>query len=160
MLDQVDSLKRRGIRAECINSTMTKSDLNDVMGQLVRGELQFLYVAPERFNNDEFKTAVRHAKISLVAFDEAHCLYKWGLDFRRSNNSISPNLQARLPEVQIIAVIATAMEEVEENIQELMNTEDDTVIKTSVERDNLKLSVNGTFQREQFILSYIQERPA
>jgi len=160
MLDQVDSLKRRGIRAECINSTMTKSDLNDVMGQLVRGELQFLYVAPERFNNDEFKTAVRHAKISLVAFDEAHCISKWGHDFRPSYQSIIPNLQALLPDVQIIAVTATATEEVEENIQELLNIEDDTVFKTSVKRDNLKLAVNGTYQREQFILSYIQERPA
>lgn len=160
MLDQVDSLKRRGIRAECINSTMTKSDLNDVMGQLVRGELQFLYVAPERFNNDEFKTAVRYAKISLVAFDEAHCISKWGHDFRPSYQSIIPNLQALLPDVQIIAVTATATEEVEENIQELLNIEDDTVFKTSVKRDNLKLAVNGTYQREQFILSYIQERPA
>src|SRR5699024_10825530 len=160
MLDQVDSLKRRGIHAECINSTMTKSDLNDVMGQLVRGELQFLYVAPERFNNDEFKTAVRHAKISLVAFDEAHCISKWGHDFRPSYQSIIPNLQALLPDVQIIAVTATATEEVEENIQELLNIEDDTVFKTSVKRDNLKLAVNGTYQREQFILSYIHERPA
>ena len=159
MQDQVDSLKRRGISAECINSTMSKRDLNDVMGRLVRGELQFLYVAPERFNNEAFKTAVRHAEIPFVAFDEAHCISKWGHDFRPSYQSIIPELKLLLPDVQIIAVTATATEEVEENIQELLNIKNNAVFKTSVKRENLKLSVNGTYQREQFILSYIQERP-
>lgn len=158
MQDQVDSLKRRGINAECINSTMSKRDLNDVMGRLVRGELQFLYVAPERFNNEGFKTAVRHAEIPFVAFDEAHCISKWGHDFRPSYQSIIPELRALLPDVQIIAVTATATEEVEENIQELLNIKNNAVFKTSVKRENLKLSVNGTYQREQFILSYIKER--
>ena len=158
MQDQVDSLKRRGISAEYINSTMSKRDLNDVMGRLVRGELQFLYVAPERFNNEGFKTAVRHSKISFVAFDEAHCISKWGHDFRPSYQSIIPELKALLPDVQIIAVTATATEEVEENIQELLNIKNNAVFKTSVKRENLKLSVNGTYQREQFILSYIKER--
>lgn len=158
MQDQVDSLKRRGINAECINSTMSKRDLNDVMGRLVRGELQFLYVAPERFNNEGFKTAVRHAEIPFVAFDEAHCISKWGHDFRPSYQSIIPELRSLLPDVQIIAVTATATEEVEENIQELLNIKNNAVFKTSVKRENLKLSVNGTYQREQFILSYIKER--
>lgn len=158
MQDQVDSLKRRGISAECINSTMSKRDLNDVMGRLVRGELQFLYVAPERFNNEGFKTAVRHANIPFVAFDEAHCISKWGHDFRPSYQSIIPELKALLPDVQIIAVTATATEEVEENIQELLNIKNSAVFKTSVKRENLKLFVNGTYQREQFILSYIKER--
>lgn len=158
MQDQVDSLKRRGISAECINSTMSKRDLNDVMGRLVRGELQFLYVAPERFNNEGFKTAVRHANIPFVAFDEAHCISKWGHDFRPSYQSIIPELKGLLPDVQIIAVTATATEEVEENIQELLNIKNSAVFKTSVKRENLKLFVNGTYQREQFILSYIKER--
>lgn len=158
MQDQVDSLKRRGINAECINSTMSKRDLKDVMGRLVRGELQFLYVAPERFNNEGFKTAVRHAEIPFVAFDEAHCISKWGHDFRPSYQSIIPELRSLLPDVQIIAVTATATEEVEENIQELLNIKNNAVFKTSVKRENLKLSVNGTYQREQFILSYIKER--
>ena len=158
MQDQVDSLKRRGINAESINSTMSKRDLNDVMGRLVRGELQFLYVAPERFNNEGFKTAVRHAEIPFVAFDEAHCISKWGHDFRPSYQSIIPELRSLLPDVQIIAVTATATEEVEENIQELLNIKNNAVFKTSVKRENLKLSVNGTYQREQFILSYIKER--
>ncbi len=158
MQDQVDSLKRRGIKAESINSTMSKRDLNDVMGRLVRGELQFLYVAPERFNNEGFKTAVRHAEIPFVAFDEAHCISKWGHDFRPSYQSIIPELRSLLPDVQIIAVTATATEEVEENIQELLNIKNNAVFKTSVKRENLKLSVNGTYQREQFILSYIKER--
>lgn len=158
MQDQVGALKRRGINAECINSTMSKRDLNDVMDRLQRGELQFLYVAPERFNNEEFRTVIQHTLIPFVAFDEAHCISKWGHDFRPSYQSIIPDLHELLPDVQIIAVTATATEEVEENIQELLNIKDETVFKTSVKRDNLKLSVNGTYQREQFILSFIKER--
>src|SRR5699024_1297183 len=113
MQDQVDSLKRRGISAECINSTMSKRDLNDVMGRLVRGELQFLYVAPERFNNEAFKTAVRHAEIPFVAFVEAHCISNWGHDFRPSYQTIVPQLKLLLADVRVVAVTTQDSEEVE-----------------------------------------------
>lgn len=157
MQDQVDALKKRGISAECINSTMSKVDLKSVMDRMTSGELQFLYVAPERFNNDEFRQAVIETKIPFVAFDEAHCISKWGHDFRPSYQNIIPELKALLPEAQIVAVTATATEEVEENIQELLDINNHAVFKTSVKRENLILSVNPTYQREQFILSYIQD---
>lgn len=156
MQDQVDALKKRGINAECINSTMSKVDLNKVMDRMMNGDLQFLYVAPERFNNEAFRTAVVNTEIPFVAFDEAHCISKWGHDFRPSYQSIIPELKGLLPDAQIVAVTATATEEVEHNIQELLDIDNHAVFKTSVKRENLILSVNPTYQREQFILSYIQ----
>ena len=156
MQDQVDSLKRRGIKAECINSTMSKQELKKVMTSLEDGQLQFLYVAPERFNNEEFRISLKQASVPFIAFDEAHCISKWGHDFRPSYQSIIPDLKALLPDALILAVTATATEEVEENIQELLDINNEAVTKTSVKRENLKLMVNPTYQREQFILSYIK----
>lgn len=121
MQDQVDSLKRRGIKAECINSTMSKQELKTVMTSLEEGQLQFLYVAPERFNNEEFRISLKQASVPFIAFDEAHCISKWGHDFRPSYQSIIPDLKALLPDALILAVTATATEEVEENIQELLD---------------------------------------
>lgn len=157
MQDQVEALKKRDISAEYINSNMSKRDLNAVMDRLQKGELQFLYVAPERFSNPEFRAVIQHTLIPFVAFDEAHCISKWGHDFRPSYQSIIGDLKELLPDVQIIAVTATATEEVEENIQELLDIKNNAVFKTSVKRDNLKLAVNGTYQREQFILSFLQD---
>src|SRR5699024_2602608 len=94
----------------------------------------------------------------LVAFDEAHCISKWGHDFRPSYQKVIPVIQSLIPEATFVALTATATEEVQENIQELLDISDEHVVLQSIKRDNLHLTVNKTYQREQFILSYIEER--
>ena len=158
MKDQVEDLNRIGIPAEYLNSTLKKSEIESLMQDGLKGRYKFLYVAPERFNNEEFCKFVRKLDIPLVAFDEAHCISKWGHDFRPSYQEVIPAIQSLIPEATFVALTATATEEVQENIQELLNIKDEHVVLQSIKRDNLHLTVNKTYQREQFILSYIEER--
>ncbi|KKK34507.1 ATP-dependent DNA helicase RecQ [Salinicoccus sediminis] len=159
MRDQVESLNSQGIPAAYLNSTLKKKEIDSLMTNLERGDYQFLYVAPERFNSEAFRNLIMRLDVPLVAFDEAHCISKWGHDFRPSYQSIIPVLKKLLPEAVTIGLTATATLEVQENIQELLGIDTDNVFTTSVARENLHLSVNRTYQREQFILSYIEDHP-
>ena len=159
MRDQVEALNRQGIPAAYLNSTLKKKEIDMLMKHLETGEYDFLYVAPERFNSEEFTELIKRLDVPMVAFDEAHCISKWGHDFRPSYQSIIPELRALLPNAITVGLTATATLEVQENIQELLDIENEDVYKTSVARDNLHLYVNGTYQREQYILSHIQDNP-
>lgn len=76
MKDQVDVLKRRGIAADCIDSTKTWDQLQQINQQLARGELQIIYCSPERLNNERFVESMKFVSggVRLVAVDEAHCI--------------------------------------------------------------------------------------
>ncbi|MCE3399764.1 DEAD/DEAH box helicase, partial [Staphylococcus aureus] len=78
MKDQVDQLKAMGIKAAYLNSSLTQKQQKEVEQELKQGDIQFLYVAPERFENSYFLNLLRKVNIHLVAFDEAHCISKWG----------------------------------------------------------------------------------
>ena len=88
MKDQVDQLKAMGIKATFLNSSLTKKQQKEIEDDLRKGHIQFLYVAPERFDNQYFLSLLSRIDIHLIAFDEAHCISKWGHDFRPSYQSV------------------------------------------------------------------------
>ena len=155
MQDQVNTLQGKGINAQYINSNMSKKDQENVERLVFNGEVDLLYVAPERFNSSEFLALIDSIHIPLVAFDEAHCISKWGHDFRPSYQEVIPVINAHINDAIKVALTATATEDVEKNIVDLLNIENNHVYKTSVKRDNLELIVNNTYQRERFILDYL-----
>ena len=157
MKDQVDQLKAMGIRAAYLNSSLTQKQQKDIQTQLKSGEIQFLYVAPERFDNANFMRLLQQLDIRLVAFDEAHCISKWGHDFRPSYQEVIHKVFALPQDFSIVALTATATIEVQKDIMDRLNIDKHDEIKTSTKRRNLIFQVNPTYQRQKFVLEYVKD---
>lgn len=159
MKDQVDQLKTMGIAAAYLNSSQSKEDQQHVEQQLIDGQIKFLYVAPERFENPQFMQLLQQIEIALVAFDEAHCISKWGHDFRPSYQAVVHRVFAIPQQFTIVALTATATVEVQQDIMKRLLIDSQYVVKTSIKRRNLVFKVNPTYQRQKFVLDYIQQHP-
>ena len=157
MKDQVDQLKAMGINAAYINSSLTQKQQKEIEQDLISGHIQFLYVAPERFENQYFLSQLRKVNIRLVAFDEAHCISKWGHDFRPSYQNVIQKVFTLPQDFAIVALTATATAEVQQDIMTKLNIEANDEVKTSTKRRNLIFKVNPTYQRQKFVVDYVTE---
>lgn len=157
MKDQVDQLKAMGINAAFINSSLTQKQQKEIEQDLISGHIQFLYVAPERFENQYFLSQLRKVNIRLVAFDEAHCISKWGHDFRPSYQNVIQKVFTLPQDFAILALTATATAEVQQDIMDKLNIEANDEVKTSTKRRNLIFKVNPTYQRQKFVVDYVTE---
>ncbi|OGM94726.1 hypothetical protein A2524_02435 [Candidatus Wolfebacteria bacterium RIFOXYD12_FULL_48_21] len=140
MKDQVDALCANGIAAGLINSTLSQSEITDVMEQVREGAIKILYIAPERFAVPGFESFLHALNIGLIAVDEAHCISEWGHDFRPDYRNLR-SLRSKFPTVPIIALTATATEKVREDIVKQLNIEDAKVFISSFNRPNLSYEV-------------------
>lgn len=159
MKDQVDQLQTMGISAAYLNSSLTIKAQKEIEAQLIQGELQFLYIAPERLENDVFLRLLRRVDIKLVAFDEVHCISKWGHDFRPSYQAVIHHVMALPQHFAIVALTATATAEVQQDIMARLGIHAHRLIKTSIKRPNLIFKVNNTYQRQKFVLDYVKDHP-
>ncbi|MFB2003335.1 DNA helicase RecQ [Staphylococcus aureus] len=157
MKDQVDQLKAMGINAAYINSSLTQKQQKEIEQDLISGHIQFLYVAPERFENQYFLNRLRKVNIRLVAFDEAHCISKWGHDFRPSYQNVIQKVFTLPQDFAIVALTATATAEVQQDIMAKLNIDANDEVKTSTKRRNLIFKVNPTYQRQKFVVDYVTE---
>lgn len=157
MKDQVDQLKAMGINAAFINSSLTQKQQKEIEQDLISGHIQFLCVAPERFENQYFLSQLRKVNIRLVAFDEAHCISKWGHDFRPSYQNVIQKVFTLPQDFAILALTATATAEVQQDIMDKLNIEANDEVKTSTKRRNLIFKVNPTYQRQKFVVDYVTE---
>lgn len=156
MKDQVDSLRSMGIKAEYLNSTLTNKEKNRVERELVSGQVKFLYIAPERFNQPQFVQLINKCNIQLIAFDEAHCISKWGHDFRPSYQEVITHVMSLPHHFRLVALTATATKEVQEDISQKLGIADQDIIETSIKRENLTFKVNNTYQRLNFVKDYVK----
>jgi ATP-dependent DNA helicase RecQ len=161
MKDQVDSMAALGIRAACINSSLSLAEQQDRLEQLARGEFDLVYVAPERLRNQRFLEAIRGAKIQLLAVDEAHCVSEWGHDFRPDYARLG-RFRQRLGNPQTIALTATATPDVRTDIAEMLQLRDPRVFVSGFARENLHFEVqdisNGR-EKDQRLLEFLRENP-
>lgn len=140
MKDQVDNLRRRGIKATAIYSGMSIDEIDIAFENCVFGGYKFLYVSPERLQTDLFRLRSEQMKIALITVDEAHCISQWGYDFRPSYLNIA-DLRHRFPDVPILALTATATPDVVDDIQSKLEFRAKNVFSKSFERQNLSYIV-------------------
>ncbi|HYW51309.1 MAG TPA: ATP-dependent DNA helicase RecQ, partial [Gemmatimonadaceae bacterium] len=140
MKDQVDALDRRGIPAAFINSTLSSAEVSDRLVRAQRGELQMLYVAPERFDVGATAERLKAIGVSLLAIDEAHCISEWGHDFRPSYRRVG-EVRQRLGNPPTIALTATATPVVREDIARILDLQNPDIIVTGFDRPNLSYGV-------------------
>jgi len=134
--DQVNNLKKRGIKAIALTSGMSKREIDIALDNAIYGNYKFLYVSPERLKSKLFLARFEKMKINLIAVDEAHCISQWGYDFRPPYLEIA-KLKTIKPIVPFLALTATATPEVVDDIQEKLEFKEPNLFKKSFERDNL-----------------------
>ena len=116
MKDQVQNLRKRGIRALAVYSGMSKQDILVTLENAIFGNYKFLYISPERLATDIFRAKLAKMKVSMITVDESHCISQWGYDFRPAYLKMA-EVRHMLPGVPILALTATATPEVVKDIQ-------------------------------------------
>lgn len=156
MKNQVDQMNAVGINARFLNSTLTKAENTRVKKDTISGAVKLLYVAPESLTKEENVEFLKQAKISFVAIDEAHCISEWGHDFRPEYRRIK-DIIARLGEIPIIALTATATPKVQLDIQKNLHMDGAMLFKSSFNRTNLYYEVRPKKQAKKQLIKFIKD---
>src|SRR3712207_2271991 len=157
MRDQVEKT-RAVLRTARLDSTLDRGEANDVLRQIGRGELDLLYVAPERLANERFQAALARTNVSVLAVDEAHCISAWGHDFRPGYLRL-PLLRSEIGDPPVLALTATAPPTVQADIRATLGIADAGTVNTGARRPNLALRVEVPADREGRLLELVREDP-
>ena len=136
MKDQVEALRRRGIKAAYITSHMEHEMVLTILENSIFGAYKFLYISPERLASSMFLNKLRRMEVCFITVDEAHCICQWGYDFRPSYLQIS-QIREFFPNCPILALTATATTKAVADIQEKLCFREKNVLKMSFTRNNL-----------------------
>src|SRR5947208_5572664 len=159
MRDQVAGLIEAGVNAAVLNSTLTAQEASDVERRLIAGDLDVLYVAPERLLMPRCLSLLEQAKVALFAIDEAHCVSQWGHDFRPEYIGLSV-LAERFAEVPRIALTATADELTRREIAERLQLTDAPCFVASFDRPNIRYEIVDKQNALNQLKTLIAERHA
>ncbi|MCC7011315.1 MAG: RecQ family ATP-dependent DNA helicase [Planctomycetes bacterium] len=140
MQDQVDALRRKGVRAAFVNSSLDATQRRERLEAAARGKLELLYVTPERFRSADFEEFLPRLRIVRMAVDEAHCVSQWGHDFRPDYSRLG-EYRARIGRPPTIALTATATPKVAADIVGMLALHEPLIVRTGIERPELFLGV-------------------
>jgi len=158
MKDQVDNLKKLGIKATAVYSGMTRQDIIAQLENCIFGDYKFLYVSPERLGTEIFRNKLQAMKVSFLVVDESHCISQWGYDFRPSYLNIA-EIRELLPHIPVLALTATATPDVVNDIQERLHFKEKNVFLKSFERKNLAYIVRQTDDKMKTLTRILQKVP-
>lgn len=158
MKDQVDAARNNGLRAAFLNSTLDPTEAQSIENDYRTGNLDLLYLAPERLSTSYTTNLLKNNPPSFFAIDEAHCISDWGHDFRPDYLYLS-RLKELFPGVPVAAFTATATHQVGHDIESRLNLQDATKIRASFDRKNLFYEIRAKRDWETQIIDFIRERP-
>ncbi len=155
MQDQVVSLYKNDISAAFLNSSLYYQDMQAVLDNL--GDYKLLYVAPERFTDPTFLERLKQIPLSFFVIDEAHCISQWGHSFRSEYRKLAL-LKEHFPACPVIALTATATQDVEKDIQTQLAMRNPTVIKGSFDRPNLTIRLHPKVKVEKQLQEFLEQQ--
>lgn len=155
MQDQVNALHQLGVKAAYLNSTLSLEQVRDIEQRLQDGDLDLLYIAPERLSNARTQALFSRCKIALFAIDEAHCVSQWGHDFRADYLQLSV-LHRQFPHVPRIALTATADERTRQEIITRLALEKAGVFVSGFDRPNIRYRIVQKDNARQQLLTFIR----
>ena len=156
MQDQVNALQQLGVRAAYLNSSLSREQHASVLRNIVDGEIELLYIAPERLLQDNTLERLRSQEISLIAIDEAHCVSQWGHDFRSDYLGLHV-LQQAFPNVPRVALTATADARTQTEIIERLALYQPQVFVSSFDRPNIRYVVQEKGEAKAQLLQFLQD---
>ena len=143
MKDQVESLQRKDIKAIALLGGISIDETSDLLDNCQFGNYKFLYLSPERLQQDWIVERLKQLPINLIAIDEAHCVSQWGHDFRPAYLSIK-NLKEHFPRIPFLAVTGSATENVQKDIETQLGLQNPKLFKKSFNRENLSYHILKT----------------
>ena len=158
MRDQVDNLRRAGIKATAVYSGMGRQEIAAELDACISGQYKFLYVSPERLASGLFREKLQAMNVCLLVVDESHCISQWGYDFRPSYRHIA-DIREQLPGVPVLALTATATPEVVDDIQERLLFKEKNVFLKSFTRPNLAYIIRRTEDKLNTLLYILGKVP-
>jgi ATP-dependent DNA helicase RecQ len=156
MQDQVEALRQLGVRAAFLNSSLDASAASQVEREFLDGQLDLLYVAPERLLTSRFLSLLERTPVALFAIDEAHCVSQWGHDFRPEYRQLTL-LHERWPDVPRIALTATADAPTRREIVERLALEDARQFVSSFDRPNIRYTVVAKDDSRRQLLDFLDD---
>ncbi|MGM0377316.1 MAG: RecQ family ATP-dependent DNA helicase [Bacteroidota bacterium] len=158
MKDQVENLKKNGIKAAAIHSGLTYREIKITFDNAMFGGTKFLYVSPERLLTDLFQEKIVNINVNLIAVDEAHCISQWGYDFRPSYLKIA-DIREFAPHAPVLALTATATPRVVDDIMERLQFGKPNVFRKSFARENLAYVVRHAEDKEGQLIKILKAVP-
>ena len=159
MKDQVDQLKRMGIKAAAIYTGMTKREIDITLDNCIYGDYKLLYVSPERLKTDIFIERIKKMQVNLLAVDEAHCISQWGYDFRPAYLEISKFREDIIPGTHIVALTATATHKVSNDIIKQLKLKPPEIFKGSFMREKLSYTIRKTENKDTKLREILNRVP-
>ncbi len=157
MQDQVDAMQQLGVHAAFLNSSLSQNEQSLVEQQLLDGQLDLLYIAPERLVQERTLRLLSQCPLALFAIDEAHCVSQWGHDFRSDYLSLHV-LHDHFPEVPRIALTATADQRTRQEIIQRLALEDAAVFVSGFDRPNIRYAIATKANPRKQLLAFLQNR--